>query len=216
LHPASAVVVTTRLAEVSRQGSSASRAGVTARYGRADRHGSRRQAVVEDLIDDRRAEPPFVLPEREMLEEWLEFHRITLLMKCEGLSDADRKHRWIPTSKLSLHGLVRHMADVERNWFVRVLLREPDTDYYFVDEGEDDSELVPLDDAVWEDDVEVWREACNSSRTAASHKQLDDTGIRRGEPCTLRWIYVHMIEEYARHNGHADLLRELADGAVGW
>jgi uncharacterized damage-inducible protein DinB len=172
--------------------------------------------VVEDLDDPRRTEPPFVLPEREMLEEWLEFHRITLLMKCEGLTDEQRKRRWIPTSSLSLHGLIRHLAEVERNWFVRVLLRQPETEHYFAIRGVDDSELVPLDDADWEHDLEVWREACNASRTSASHKELDDEGIRRGEPCTLRWIYVHMIEEYARHNGHADLLRELADGAVGW
>jgi uncharacterized damage-inducible protein DinB len=172
--------------------------------------------MVEELEDERRAEPPFVLPEREMLEEWLEFHRITLLMKCEGLSHEQRTRRWIPTSQLSLHGLIRHMADVERGWFVRTLLCEPETPYYFYRPGVEDSELVPLDDAVFEDDVEVWREACNTSRTSASHKDLDFEGLRDGKPCTLRWIYVHMIEEYARHNGHADLLRELADGTVGW
>ena len=80
----------------------------------------------------------------------------------------------------------------------------------------DDAELIPLDDAVFEDDLAVWRAACNASRTSAAHKDLDDAGTRDGEPCSLRWIYVHMIEEYARHNGHADLLRELADGTVGW
>jgi uncharacterized damage-inducible protein DinB len=172
--------------------------------------------MVEDLEDPRRHEPGFVLPEREMLEVWLEFHRTTLLMKCEGLSDEQRKRRSIPTSRLSLHGLIRHMAEVERNWFVRVLLRQPEQGRFFAIDGVADSELVPLDDAVWEDDLEVWREACNTSRTVASHQQLDDTGLRHGHPVTLRWIYVHMIEEYARHNGHADLLRELVDGAVGW
>jgi uncharacterized damage-inducible protein DinB len=172
--------------------------------------------MVEDLDDPRRHEPPFVLGEREMLEEWLEFHRITLLLKCEGLTDEQRKRRAIPSSRLSLHGLIRHMAEVERNWFVRVLLRQPETDHYFAVEGIDDSELVPLEDADWAHDLEVWRESCNASRTSASHKQLDDTGLRHGQPCTLRWIYVHMIEEYARHNGHADFLRELVDGTVGW
>jgi len=172
--------------------------------------------VVDDLEDARRYEPGFVLPEREMLETWLEFHRITLLMKCEGLSDEQRKRRSIPTSRLSLHGLIRHMAEVERNWFVRVLLREPELGHFFAIDGVEDSELVPLDDAVWQDDLEVWREACNTSRSVASHQQLGDTGVRHDHPVTLRWIYVHMIEEYARHNGHADLLRELVDGAVGW
>jgi uncharacterized damage-inducible protein DinB len=172
--------------------------------------------MVEDLVDPRRHEPPYDLPERQMLEEWLEFHRVTLLVKCEGLSDEKRKRRAIPTSRLSLHGLVRHMAEVERNWFVRVLLREPETPRYFATPGVEDAALVPLDDAVWEDDLEVWRGACNAARTSASHKQLDDAGLRDGRPCTLRWIYVHMIEEYARHNGHADFLRELVDGTVGW
>src|SRR5437016_14631184 len=83
--------------------------------------------MVEDLEDPRRQEPPFVLSEREMLDAWLEYHRTTLLLKCEGLDDAARKGRPVPTSKLSLHGLVRHMAEVERNWFRRVLLREPGT-----------------------------------------------------------------------------------------
>jgi uncharacterized damage-inducible protein DinB len=185
------------------------------RYRRRDAHVE--VAVVEDLEDPRRTEPAFELPEREMLEEWLEFHRITLLMKCEGLTDEQRKRRWIPTSNLSLHGLIRHMAEVERGWFVRVLLGQRDVGHYFADPNVEDSTFVPLDDAVFEDDLEVWREACNASRTSASHHQLDDAGrTRDGERCTLRWIYVHMIEEYARHNGHADLLRELADGTVGW
>jgi uncharacterized damage-inducible protein DinB len=172
--------------------------------------------MVEDLLDPRRREPAYGLPERDMLEEWLEFHRITLLLKCEVLTDEQRKRRAIPSSKLSLHGLVRHMAEVERNWFVRVLLRQPDTGHYFAIPDVEDAELVPLDDADWVHDLEVWREACNASRTNASHKLLDFEGLRHGKPCTLRWIYVHMIEEYARHNGHADLLRELVDGAVGW
>ena len=80
--------------------------------------------MVEDLIDPRRTEPPFVLAERDMLEQWLEYHRTTLLLKCEGLDDGGRKARPITTSLLSLHGLVRHMAEVERNWFTRVLARD--------------------------------------------------------------------------------------------
>jgi uncharacterized damage-inducible protein DinB len=171
--------------------------------------------VVEDLIDPRRAEPSFLLPERSMLEAWLEFHRTTLLLKCEGLGDAERKTRAVPTSNLSLHGLVRHMGEVERNWFRRVLLQEDIGPIWF-DPDVEDSELVPLDDAVWEDDLAAWQAECELSRTAAARHELDDTGVRRGEPCSLRWIYVHMIEEYARHNGHADLLRELVDGTVGW
>jgi len=171
--------------------------------------------MVEDLKDPRRTEPPFVLGERAMLEAWLEFHRTTLLLKCEGLEDADRKVRPVATSKLSLHGLVRHMAEVERNWFRRVLLREPRTPPIFYDPAIEDSELVPLQDADWSADLAAWESECAASRQAAAVHELDDTGLRQGEPCSLRWIYVHMIEEYARHNGHADLIRELLDGTVG-
>ena len=172
--------------------------------------------MVEDLEDPRRQEPPFVLDERNMLDAWLEYHRVTLLLKCEGLDDAARKSRPVTTSKLSLHGLVRHMAEVERNWFRRVLLREADAPPIWFDPAIEDSELVPLDDADWEADLAAWHAECDASRGAASAHELDDTGLRRGEPCTLRWIYVHMIEEYARHNGHADIIRELTDGSVGW
>jgi uncharacterized damage-inducible protein DinB len=172
--------------------------------------------MVDDLKDPRRTEPAYLLGEREMLEQWLEFHRTTLVMKCEGLTDEARKARPVPTSKLSLHGLVRHMAEVERNWFHRVLLREPETPFIWVDPSAEDSELVPLDGAVWATDLSAFHAACEASRTACKGKDLEHTGLRRGEPCSLRWIYVHMIEEYARHNGHADLIRELLDGAVGW
>jgi uncharacterized damage-inducible protein DinB len=171
--------------------------------------------MVEDLEDPRRHELAFVLSEREMLEGWLEFHRTTLLLKCEGLDDEVRKRRPIPTSKLSLHGLVRHMAEVERNWFHRVLLREPDAPSIWFDPAVDDSELVPLDDADWAADLASWLAECDASRSAAAGHELDDTGVRRGQPCSLRWIYNHMIEEYARHNGHADLIRELLDGSTG-
>src|SRR3974390_327053 len=105
--------------------------------------------MVEDLVDSRREEPAFVLTEREMLDGWLEFHRTTLLLKCEGLNDAQRKARPVPTSALSLHGLVRHMAEVERNWFRRTLLDEPDTPFLWRDWGLEDGDLLLLDDAEW-------------------------------------------------------------------
>ena len=172
--------------------------------------------MVDDLDDPRRHEPSFLLGEREMLDQWLEFHRMTLVLKCEGLDDAQRKERPIATSRLSLHGLVRHMAEVERNWFRRCLLVDPELSPIWYDPAREDSELVPLDDADWESDLRAWQDECQLSREAAAPRSLDDHGMRRGQPCSLRWIYVHMIEEYARHNGHADLIRELVDGQVGW
>jgi uncharacterized damage-inducible protein DinB len=171
--------------------------------------------MVDELQDPRRIDPPFVADERAMVEAWLDWHRITLLLKCEGLDDAGRKARPVATSKLSLHGLIRHMADVERNWFRRVLLRDADAPTIFWDTAIEDSELVPLDDADWDADLALWQAECAAARAAAAGLSLDDTGTRRGEPCSLRWIYNHMVEEYARHNGHADLIRELVDGAVG-
>jgi uncharacterized damage-inducible protein DinB len=172
--------------------------------------------VVKDIKDPRRTEPAFVAGERPMLEAWLEFHRATLLLKCEGLKPAELIARPVPTSLLSLHGLVRHMAEVERNWFTRVLQSAPDTPPLFSDSAVEDGELQHLDAADWTDDLARWQQECANSRATAARFELDHTGLRRGKPCSLRWIYLHMIEEYARHNGHADLIRELTDGRVGW
>ena len=168
--------------------------------------------MIGDLVDPRRTDPPFVEPERAMLESWLEHHRVTLLLKTEGVDDAGRKSRPVPTSLLSLHGIVRHMAEVERSWFRRVLAPDPDLPRIWPGE---DRDLFPLDGADWAADLATWQGECAASRAAAAGRSLDDLGLRYGEPCSLRWIYLHMIEEYARHNGHADLIRELADGAVG-
>ncbi len=172
--------------------------------------------MVADLIDSRRSEPAYLLADRPMLEAWLDFHRVTLLLKCEGLDDAERKARPVPTSMLSLHGLVRHMAEVERNWFTRVLLSARDTPFIWFDPDVPDSDMVPLDDADWHADLAAWHAECDRSRANAAGKSLDYSGTRRDQAVSLRWIYTHMIEEYARHNGHADLIRELVDGAVGW
>ncbi|MGO9559300.1 MAG: DinB family protein [Acidimicrobiales bacterium] len=172
--------------------------------------------MVDELEDPRRHEPAFVLSEREMLEGWLEFHRVTLLIKCEGLDDAERKSRPVATSKLSLHGLIRHMAEVERGWFRRMLQRDPELPHIYFDGSDEDSDLFPLDDADWETDLATWESECAAAREAAAGHLLDDTGrFRDGTECSLRWVYTHMIEEYARHNGHADLIRELIDGSVG-
>jgi uncharacterized damage-inducible protein DinB len=171
--------------------------------------------MVEDLVDPRRVEPPYLLGERAMLEAWLEFHRITLLLKCEGLDDAARKARPVASSDLSLHGLVRHMAEVERNWFWRTLRCDDAAPRLWGDPVVSGNVLVPAD-ADWDSDLQAWQAECKDSRATAAALSLDDAGVHDGRPCSLRWVYVHMIEEYSRHNGHADLLRELVDGTVGW
>jgi uncharacterized damage-inducible protein DinB len=165
--------------------------------------------------DRPRVRPTYVLDERELLHGWLEFHRATLLVKCEGLDDSQRKARPIPTSDLSLHGLVRHMAETERNWFGRILLRDQTISRVWLDTTETDSPFLPIDDASWQADLAVWKSECRASSDAASRYGLDHTGEWREKRVSLKSIYLHMIQEYARHNGHADLIRELLDASVG-
>jgi hypothetical protein len=163
---------------------------------------------------DWRTDPEFLLPERVMLEAWLDFHRDTLRWKVDGLSDDQLRTRSVPPSSMSLLGLVRHMTEVERNWFRRVLNGEDAPGIYY-DADHPDGDFDDVDDAVVADDVARWQEEIDIAREIAAARTLDDTGLRRGQPCSLRWIYVHMIEEYARHNGHADFLRERIDGQIG-
>jgi uncharacterized damage-inducible protein DinB len=163
-----------------------------------------------------RIDPPLVAQEREMLDAWLDFHRATLAVKCEGLTDDQLRARAVPPSSLSLLGLVRHMGEVERSWFRRVLGGEQAPPRYYSDENPDGD----FDDVAGAGVAEAfgyWRDECAHARErVAAAPSLDVTGTgRSGDRYSLRWIMVHMIEEYARHNGHADLLRERIDGAVG-
>jgi Protein of unknown function (DUF664) len=165
---------------------------------------------------DPRIEPRPQLAEREHYNAWLDYHRATLEWKCEGLTDAQLKERAVPPSPMSLLGLVRHMADVELNWFRRVINGEPIVGgNFWTPENSDDDPEFDVDDASVEEAFTVWREECDRSRAIAAAKSLDDFGVRHGIEVDLRWVYVHMIEEYARHNGHADLLRERIDGQTG-
>jgi uncharacterized damage-inducible protein DinB len=153
-----------------------------------------------------------------MLEGWLDYHRALLLAKCAGLDDEQRKRRPVGTSLMSLHGLVRHLADVERNWFRRVLQRQPGMPALFSAEAAPDAGWAPLETADWAADLAAWQAECAAARQEGAAHSLDEvfTGPRGGllVACSLRWIYNHMIEEYAQHNGHADLIRELIDGTV--
>jgi uncharacterized damage-inducible protein DinB len=162
-----------------------------------------------------RVDPPYVADERAMLEAWLDYHRATLAWKCEGLDDARLRQRAVPPSSLSLLGLVRHMADVERNWFRRVLGGEDVPGLYWTDD-DPDGDFDNVDAADVQEAFATWRAECDHARrAAAAAPSLEATGLRRGETVSLRWILVHMVEEYARHNGHADFLRERIDGTVG-
>ena len=163
-----------------------------------------------------RIDPPLVAQEREMLDAWLDYHRATLAVKCEGLTDDQLRAQAVPPSSLSLLGLVRHMGEVERVWFRRVLGGEQAPPRYYSDENPD-GDFDDVADAVVADAFGYWRDECAYARErVAAAPSLDVTGTgRQGEGYSLRWIMVHMIEEYARHNGHADLLRERIDGTVG-
>ena len=166
-------------------------------------------------MDTPRTEPAFELPEREMLDAWLEYQRATLALKCDGLADDQLRLRAVPPSTMSLLGLVRHMADVEASWFRRVLSQAESPGIYWSD-ADPDGDFDNVDDADVEHDFAVWRAECDNARTVAAAMTLDDHGLgRQGEVISLRWVLVHMIEEYARHNGHADLLRECIDGSTG-
>jgi len=162
-----------------------------------------------------RVEPPLVAHEREMLEAWLDFHRATLAVKCAGLTDGQLRARAVPPASLSLLGLVRHMAEGEHQWFTMVLGGEQ-IRYPYYTEDNPDADFDDVDGADVAEAFETWRSACASARGwAAAAPSLDVTGTQDGREFSLRWIMVHMIEEYARHNGHADLLRQRIDGAVG-
>lgn len=162
---------------------------------------------------EHRVEPPFEADERTMLLTWLDYHRATLALKCEGLTDAQLRTRSAPPSNLSLIGLVRHMGDVEHNWFDFWLAGEVPSPLY---EGATDFDDV--DDADVKGAFDHWRARCASARKVVeTFASLDDVGAgqTKGAGISLRWTLVHMIEEYARHNGHADLLREAIDGTTG-
>ena len=161
-----------------------------------------------------RTDPPFVGHERDLLTAFLDYHRATLMWKCDGLSTAQLSELAVPPSELSLLGLVRHMAEVERSWFRRTLAGEDAPPLYYSDADPDGDFHLPADvnaDACFA----ALRSEWDHSRQLAAGRSLDERAQRARDAVSLRWILIHMIEEYARHNGHADLLRERIDGAKG-
>ncbi|MFI6763473.1 DinB family protein [Micromonospora sp. NPDC050417] len=153
------------------------------------------------------------------VREYLTNYRLTLAMKCEDLSPDQLAARSVPPSTLSLLGLIRHMARVEHNWFQRSLRGHPDTPPLFWSPEDHDLDFngVVADRACVEEAFTVWK-----AQVAAADEWLDgltDLGamavLPRGGEASVRDILVHMVEEYARHCGHADLLRECIDGRTG-
>jgi hypothetical protein len=153
--------------------------------------------------------------DRTMLPTWLDYQRATLLWKCELLEGDALVRRSVPPSPISLLGIVRHMTLVEWSWFERVFAATG-TPRRISTEHDEDADWNDLDPVRAMEDIELFQRQCDISRgIVAAAQSMDQLAADARDDVSLRWIMVHMIEEYARHNGHADLLRELIDGAVG-
>jgi uncharacterized damage-inducible protein DinB len=161
-----------------------------------------------------RPEGSLVADERAMLEGFLAWYRSTLIYKCAGLSGEQLAEQPVPPSNLSLLGLLRHMAKVERTWFRQRFAGEQVGPMYDPARGKD-ADFEDLDPARAEDAYARLLEEWRLADAAAAGASLDDTFTYRDEVHSLRLVYVHMIAEYARHVGHADLLRERVDGVTG-
>lgn len=168
-----------------------------------------------------RAPSPRLVDERAALQGWLDFHRQTLLHKCSGLGHEQLALRSVPPSRLSLLGLVRHMAEVEAWWF-RSSLRGEQAHGFYGPEDNLEGDFEDLGSVPAEQVFARYAEECRLADAAAEGLPLETTFENpwwgKGaatQHLDLRWLYLHMIEEYARHNGHADLLREAIDGQTG-
>ncbi len=164
------------------------------------------------LVRRPRPRIPRVAAEREALVGYLEYYRATVEMKCRGLTPEQTRIRTMPPSTMSLHGLVRHLAGVERWWFQQNFERR-DVPLLFA--GADGFE--PPSDADFAADLAAWRAECSVSREIVAAHHLDDTvrPLDWYEDVDLRWLVLRMITEYAQHCGHIDLLREGVDGKTG-
>ena len=159
-----------------------------------------------------RTEPPSLGDERAMLDAWLDYYRATILHKCAGLGPEQLVERSCPPSAMSLIGLVRHLTEMERAYAHR--LADPTTPLYYCTEANEEADFADVSPATVETDLAVFAEHCARSRAIMTDRGLDDRFGRTGS-YSLRWVYLYLIKEYARHCGHADLLRERVDGATG-
>jgi Protein of unknown function (DUF664) len=176
------------------------------------------QPALIPLTDDERTGPPMLAAERPALESWLELYRVTLPIKLQGLTPEQLCRRSAPPSTLSLLGLLRHLTEVEQYWFTTVLTgHEAPEPYSSTDNPDGDFDDATADGAA-ADLARYYAELDTARAHAAAVTDLDApvVGERKGEQLNLRWIYLHLIEEYARHLGHADLLRECLDGVTGY
>jgi len=165
---------------------------------------------------DDRARPPALGDERTLLTSFLDYYRRTFELKCVGVAPERLPERGVPPSRLSLHGLARHLAGVERWWF-RIQFAGVDLSMLHYSDDDPDQDFEGLDGDPGEA-LDVWRAECDAARAVvAAAGSLQQTGTRRsdGTAFSLRWLLVNVTAEYAQHCGHADLLRERIDGRTG-
>jgi len=155
--------------------------------------------------------------EQATLTEFLRCQRLTLQLKCADLDAEQLARRAVDPSTMSLLGLVRHLAEVERGWFRRRFAgQDVPKRYQSGAQPDGDFDGAVADQAVVDEAWAAWREEVAFAEQFAAETDLDFVGTDGGgEPISMRELLVHMIEEYARHNGHADLLRERIDGRLG-
>jgi uncharacterized damage-inducible protein DinB len=165
-----------------------------------------------------RTDPDRFGSELENLAQFLDYHRATFERKCAGLDPDQLKRRALPPSTLSLLGLARHLSEVERHWFAATVDGQDVEDVYCTPDNRDgdfdDLDTTSVDD-VWRHYRAQVAEARRILTTFASAGDSTRGGSERRPPSTVRWVLLHLLEEYARHNGHADLLREAIDGRTG-
>lgn len=168
-----------------------------------------------------RTEPPAQADEKTMLVAFLDYYRDSLILKSEGLADEHARACAVPPSDLNITGLIRHMAEVERWWFQRWFIDSDVTGIWWGDDDPDaDIHAGPTDTladaiAVWEREVQRAREITATAQPDDVAKRVSTEPQRAGFQPNMRWILIHMIEEYARHCGHADLVRQAIDGVTG-
>jgi uncharacterized damage-inducible protein DinB len=170
------------------------------------------------VIDEVNPSPQLLIgSEVDVVSAMIDFYRSTLLRKCRGLSEAQLTSPATPPSNLTLRGLLQHMTAVERYWFEECI-EGRDLPPIYSSESLPDGDFEALDTCSAKEVVERFQASCESSRRIAAAHSLDDVvdSTVYGRPMSIRFIKVHMVDEYARHCGHADLLREAIDGEVGY
>ncbi|GAA0955691.1 DinB family protein [Kribbella koreensis] len=161
-----------------------------------------------------RPDPPTEAGEKETLVGFLDFQRATLRWKCEGLTPEQLGTPSIDPSSMTLHGLIRHLTENELGWFVGTFTDEPVV-YPYATPERPEGDWIGLDPRHYAADLYRYDQAVERARAVIADLDPDAVGEDEGRRFSLRWVLVHMIEEYARHNGHADLLRERLDGSTG-